>query len=218
MTKNVLILASPRSGSSLLQILLGKSFYSNWYPELFINSDVEKTLKRYSFMAEENKSLVLKLMYIHLHHSITDSQLEIFRNFLYDNKFYIIRLWRNDLREEVFSWAIASISREFIYQSSNKIECPYDVFYKSFNFILNCKIALKDNYFNIPIDQEICYEDVINGNVIINNINIGGPDSFRPFFSRPSLPKSEKVLNLNDMYKWYDQLKKTYEEKIAYVS
>lgn len=218
MSKNVLILASPRSASTLLLLLLGKFNQSRYYPELFLTPDVEERLKLYNSISEKNKSLVLKLMYIHLHRSITNSQVELFKEFLHENKFYTIRLWRNDLREQVFSWTIASTCREFSFQTPNKIECPYDIFYNAFNFILDCQIYLKDNYFNIPIDQEISYDDMISENIMVNNINIGNSNSLEPTVSRPSLPKSEKVLNLDDMNRWYDELEKTYQEKVTYVN
>ena len=220
MVKKYLVMASPRSGSNLLQFLLMKlNRCKYYYPELFItpNICVDEELKLYNTIAEKNNNLVLKFMYIHLHR-FKNSEIKMFKKFLYNNKFYIIRLKRNDLREQIFSWAIALTSQEFELQTSNKFVCSYNTLYNCFQYILDCQIYLKNNYYNIPIDQEVNYEDLLNGNIMIDNVNIGAPDSLRPEVARRSIPKSEKLWNFDDINRWYDQLEKTYEEKVAYAN
>jgi len=205
--KNILILTTPRTGSTtLLKVLshdtvVRSELFEGWESPEKISKDVDFL----NFVSNGDGRVVIKLMHNMLVDRLSHSQRERLKRVIESRKFYVIRLARDDFKSQVFSMAIAETSKEFGDQSSKKIKCSLKTLRRTFKFLHRNVLALNNNIYNIPIDQDIEFNDVINDNIVIHDhIFKHAAASNHRIFS--SLDKEKKVKNLGDMDRWFEEL------------
>lgn len=216
----ILIYTTQRTGSNLLDLVLCKSYgLEKPENELFLDDEyrnidnIDHVIDYYDRKVSITSPLILRLMHFQLDR-MNESQLLRFKNFINYHGFWTIRLTRNDLKNNILSLYIASISNEFGYQSKNKVYGDFESFKKIFNTAYNNYINLKKNVYNLNIDQEVDYSDFINNRgIIIGNkrcnflankkyVEVSGV-SVKSWIS---LPKEEKLSNFIEVERWYDEL------------
>lgn len=215
--KNILILATPRSGSTTL--LKALSHDIEFRPELFVGNyppdralvwnhcpeKISKDVDFFNFVSNRDGRVVIKLMYNMLVDYLRPSECERLKRVIESRKFYVIRLTRDDFKSQVFSLAIADTSKEYGAQSSKKIRCSLKTLRRTFKFLHRNVLALNNNIYNIPIDQDIEFNDVINDNIVIHDHIFKHADANHHKINS-SLDKEKKVKNLGDMDRWYEEL------------
>lgn len=210
--KNILIYTTPRSGSNFLQWTLVRSFqYCDLDNEMFLDeSDIDSVIDRYNFKAGGSEPVVLRLM-VHKLDNLSKDQIDRLKLMLDNHDFFIIKLTRDSLREQVLSMYIASELDEFTYQSSKKIQGTYEALLNIFNETRYRYFAIRENKYEIPIHQEISYEKLIADGITIDGFVIK-VDINTQLVSK-SLPKINKIENYSLVQKWYEKIIKKYGYK-----
>lgn len=208
--KNILILTTPRTGSTTLLKML--SYDTKIQPEMFVGAssqeEISNSIDFYNFISGGDSRVVVKLMHNILTTTLSASQRKQLIEMIKLRNFYVIRLLRDDFKNQVFSMAIADTSNEFAEQTSKKIRCSHKTFKRTFRFIHSSTLDLNNNIYDIPIDQDIEFNDVANDNIVIRGHPIKRHLSKHEFLI--SADKEKKVRNLKDMDRWYEQLSLEY--------
>ena len=131
--KNILIYANPRTASSNLQKLLSQD--SNFlFEELFTYMKPEDTEKINMYInycrkkARSNDNVVFKVLHTDIANNLNLDDIEKFKCMLIEENFYVIRLSRNNFKDQLFSTVIAETSKEYGVQSSKSITIDYNNF------------------------------------------------------------------------------------------
>jgi len=207
--KNILIYANPRTASSNLQKLLSQD--SNFlFEELFTYMKPEDTEKINMYInycrkkARSNDNVVFKVLHTDIANNLNLDDIEKFKCMLIEENFYVIRLSRNNFKDQLFSTVIAETSKEYGVQSSKPITIDYNNFKDHFYYCYDKNAEHNNNIYGFPIHQDIKFEDVINDDVVICGKKILRDTN--KITINVSANKTDKVINLFDMNAWYDEL------------
>jgi hypothetical protein len=118
---------------------------------------------------------------------------------------WVIKLTRNDLFEQVLSYAIARQSNVFLITNNQlpKVEIKLETFLKAYFSIVSANIYF--DLIEIPNAKKIVYEDLtLNPKIDLNIFGIPGVDIKLASYKSP--PKNETVINYNECVSWFETL------------
>ena len=154
--------------------------------------------------ARSNDNVVFKVLHTDIANNLNLDDIEKFKCMLIEENFYVIRLSRNNFKDQLFSTVIAETSKEYGVQSSKPITIDYNNFKDHFYYCYDKNAEHNNNIYGFPIHQDIKFEDVINDDVVICGQKILRDTN--KITINVSANKTDKVINLFDMNAWYDEL------------
>ena len=162
----------------------------------------------YAEISEENPFLIFQTYNENNLTDIPEEEIKVAsqnqESTLIEENFYVIRLSRNNFKDQLFSTVIAETSKEYGVQSSKSITIDYNNFKDHFYYCYDKNAEHNNNIYGFPIHQDIKFEDVINDDVVICGQKILRDTN--KITINVSANKTDKVINLFDMNAWYDEL------------
>jgi hypothetical protein len=160
MNKSILLVSSPRTGSTAYGSMLGKKYNINFYSEPFM---IESQFNLDSKILEEKIPYIIKL-----HARDFEKHRKV--NFIELDNFYTIRIRRKNLVDQVASMYVAEIRNKWHYNSESEIKkfigqvvpLNYQMISRMTRITQMSNLILDhfDKIYNFRFDEEVYYEDL----------------------------------------------------------
>lgn len=220
--KNVVIYGLPRSGTSILYetvraALNIKNSDSNCLGEIFEDKrrrefeSIDEIIDHINFISNSDKPVIINM------HSddlleFTMNQLNKWKSVLENRNFHVIKIMREDLNELILSYYVARTTQEWSGYTVKKYTGEYEILKQTIQLIPQHYKMLQDNFLEIPISQEVTFEQFLKDRQIeIGDLVCSLDDvKIRSQLHLKAPSKAEKLLNYDEVLEWYNELFEEY--------